>query len=117
MAVSNKGTKAFVAGEDLARARRVKISSATVVYADAGEEAIGTTTKTVDSGSAAPVKLDAAGGSVEVTASGAISEGGNLYAAADGKMSATISGRRQGIALEAASDGGVFEMMPTGVNS
>ena len=113
----NIGIKGYAAGEDLIVNRRVKLSSGTVVYADAGEEAIGTVQKATDSGSIAPVALDSAAGSVEVTASGSITEQCDLYAANDGKMSATISGRRQGIALEAASDGADFEMMPAGVDS
>lgn len=111
----NAGEKAFVAGEALTRGKRVKISSNTVVFADAGEEGIGTTTHKVDSGDHVNVHLDRP--SIEVEASGAIAQGGDCYAAADGDVSATISGRRQGIALEAGTDGNLFEMMPAGVNS
>lgn len=56
-------------------------------------------------------------GSREVMASGAVTAGAKVYAAADGKVSAlpAVAGtyRQIGIALEAAADGEVFEVMPT----
>jgi len=52
-----------------------------------------------------------------MAASGAISENSNLYAAANGFVSTTVSGRRQAIALESAADGALFEAMPIGVTS
>jgi len=55
--------------------------------------------------------------SIEVTASGAITENANCYNAAAGAVSATISGPRVGIALEAAINGELLEMMVAGVNS
>lgn len=115
MPQSNDGRKAFEAGEALARAVRVKLSSATVVAAGAGEKAIGTTTEAKASGDFINVRLDH--WSVEATASGSIAENADCYNAASGAVSATISGPRVGIALEAASTGEIFEMMVACVNS
>ena len=115
MSQSNDGIKAFTAGAALSRGDRVKFSGNNVVVAGAGEEALGTTRNSADSGDTVAVILDHR--SVEVTASGAISKGADCYGAADGAVSATISGRRQGIALEAGTDGNLFEMMLAGVNS
>lgn len=112
---SNDGRKAFTAGAALNRAVRVQFSGGNVIVATAGVEGIGTTLESQNSGESVNVRLD--NHSVEVTASGAIAQGGNCYGAAAGAVSATISGRRVGIALEAGTDGNIFEMMPIGVNS
>jgi len=115
MPQSNNGRKGFVAGTALSRGVRVKISSDTVIVSGAGEEGIGTTTESSAISDFVNVRLDSH--SVEATASGAITQGANCYGAAAGAVSATLNGRRQGIALEAAADGALFEMMPVGVNS
>jgi len=115
MPQSNDGRKAFEAGEALSRAVRVKLSSGTVVAAGAGEKAIGTTTESKGSGEFVNVRLD--NHSVEATASGSIAENADCYNAASGAVADTISGPRVGIALEAASDAEIFEMMVVGVNS
>jgi hypothetical protein len=112
---SNKGEKAFLAGTALSRAVRVKLSSGTVIVTGAGEEGIGVTLGSADSGDHVTVGLDHE--TREVTASGAITAGGNLYAAASGAMSHTISGRRLAVALEAASSGALFEAMVSCVTS
>jgi len=115
MPQSNDGRKAFEAGAALNRGVRVKLSSATVIAAGAGEKSIGVTTEAQNSGEFVNVRLD--NHSIEVTASGTIAENGNCYNAASGAVSATISGPRVGIALESATDGELFEMMVAGVNS
>ena len=115
MPQSNDGRKAFEAGTALARAVRVKLSSATVIVSGAGEKAIGATTESKGSGENVNVRMDHH--SIEVTASGSIAENQNCYNAAAGAVSGTISGPRVGIALEAASDGEIFEMMVACVNS
>ncbi len=102
-------------GEDLVAFRRVKISSSTVVYADAADHGIGVVQNTVDisEDAAASIRLDNAGGSSKMMASGAISAGVTCYAAADGKVasSGTIPiGTTVGDASTA--DGDIIEVMP-----
>ena len=100
----------FNAGEALEPWRRVKLNGATVkevVYADAGEEAIGITQKRTSEDDAVPVKLLAnAQGTFKVEASAATTAGGQLYGAADGKVSMTESGAAIFRGLEAASGTG-----------
>jgi hypothetical protein len=114
----------MTAGEDLARKTRVKIESGTtttppeVVYADAGEQAIGVVEAAVDDGDLVSVKLTTWGGTLEGVAAGAFSVGATLYAAADGEIDDTSSGSAIGIALEAAlADQDIVEYMPFGVLS
>jgi len=111
----NPGVKTFTAGEALAIARRVKLSSGNgsqVEYADAADDYIGVTLRAVASGEDVPVALKRAyPGTVEITAAGAITDAATIYGAADGKVSTTSSGTdKYGKALEAASgDGAVIE--------
>jgi len=113
MSQFNIGSKAFVAGEDLEAFRRVKLaggSGTQVVYADAGEAFIGFTAAKALSGEMVSVDLKTSGRTFKVVASGAIGVGGSFYGAADGKVSATVSGSIQGVVLEAsASDGEIVE--------
>ena len=97
--------KTFVAGEALATFRRVKISGSTVVYADAGEAAIGTTQVAVASGANIPVRMNYHGGSHKIVAAGIIAAGASYYAANDGKISASASGSAMGVACEASTAG------------
>lgn len=116
MPQSNDGIKGYVAAAALTRGQRVKLSSGQAAVAGAGEEGIGTARQSCDSGSHASILLDHP--TREMIAAGAISAGANVYAAATGRVSATISGRRQGIALEAATTAGDYlEVMVAGVNS
>ena len=94
------------AGEALEADRLVKISAGTLVYSDAGDEPVGVNKEPVASGvNASAWPLD---GSVQkLTASGVISAGSAVYAANDGKISASAVGKQLGINLEAtAADGG-----------
>jgi len=94
----------------LARGIRVKLAAAgTVSAAGAGEEGIGTSYDAAASGGNITVELDHK--SVEATASGAITAANPCYGAASGAVSATVNGRRIGIALETVADGNKFEMM------
>ena len=106
--------KAFLTGEALADFRRVKFnSSSEVVYADAGEIGIGATLKDEADAAHAAIQLDNAGGTMKVTANGAIAAGARCFPGADGKVSATPSGASVGIALEASTaDGDIIEMLP-----
>jgi len=107
--------KGYVTSEAITRGDRITLSSGNAAVAGAGEEGIGTARNSADSGDTCTVILDHR--SVEVVASGTIAAGGDCYAAASGAVSATISGRRIGIALEAGTDTNYFEMMLAGVNS
>jgi len=120
----NEGILTFQAGEDLEAHRRVKIESGTVttppevVYADAGEQAIGVTELAVSDGGAVAVKLNTFPGSVECVAADTFSVPAILYAAADGKVSDSSNGTAIGIAKEAATAAGdVVEILGFGVLS
>ena len=109
----NEGWKTFTSGEALLAKRRVKISGATVVYADAGEEYVGVTMADCASGADVSVKLRNAPGTFEVTAAGAYSAAAALYGAADGKVDDVSSGYQQFTAYEAATaDGDITEAVP-----
>jgi len=106
----NEGIRTFTAGEDLARARRVKLSSGTanqVEYADAADDYIGVTIDAALSGEGVAVKLKNAAGSVEVEAAGEITVNSIIYGAADGKVQVSSTNNNKfGRALEAASGSG-----------
>lgn len=113
MSQFNIGSKAFIAGEDLEAYRRVKLSAGSgtqVEYADAGEAFIGITAAKAVAGEMVSVDLKTTGRTFKVTAAGAITVGGSFYGAADGKISATVSGSIQGVVLEeSGSDGEIVE--------
>lgn len=99
----------FTADEVLAQFRRVKFASSSgtnIVYADLGDFAVGVTQENVESGKTASVKDVKDGGTQVCVASEAIAEGADIYAAADGKVSDTVSGIIIGRALEAAAADG-----------
>lgn len=85
----------FLAGEDLAIYRRVKLSTSSgtqVEYADEGDFAIGVTCSAKDSGKNISVKDVKDAGTQILTAAGAIALGADVYGADDGKISTTVSG-------------------------
>ncbi len=100
------GKKTLISGEALEARRRVKLSGATVLYADAGEDAIGVTEYAVAITTEVAIRMINDSGTFEMTASGAISAAAAIYGAADGKVSATPSGPIIGHAIEAATDDG-----------
>lgn len=111
--------RAYTTGEALAEKRLVKISSSTVVYmtATATDIPAGVTQFAAASGDNVTIKHPHDGGTLEVTAGGAISAGADVYAAANGKVTAvpTAGGTylRVGVALEAAAaDGDIIEILP-----
>jgi hypothetical protein len=108
-AMRNEGPLTGVAGEALAPYRRVKLSAGTLIYADAGEDAIGiTTADEVASGSLASYWPMNAAGVLPVTGSKAITAGSSIYGANDGKVSDAAVGTKLGTLLEALSgDGGM----------
>ena len=99
----------FTAGEALEQYRRVKIENGTttvppeVVYADAGEQAIGYTTQAVADGCLVSVKTINYPGTRIAIASEAFAVDATLYAAADGKVADTASGFAVGKAVQAAT--------------
>jgi len=116
MSTENEGgVRTFAAGEALAADRRVKLSSGTIVYADAMDDYIGVTTEPAASGALVPVKLKTFPGTRKMTAAAAITSGAPVYAAADGKVddAYTDNGAQIGIALAAADgDGSKLEVLP-----
>ena len=118
MGYTDGNFKTFTAGEALAKFRRVKYSSSTVVYADAGEEWIGTTLFAAASAAQVTVKLRNGSGTHIVTAAGTFAEGAQLYGADDGKVDDAAAGQVFGIALEAATaSGDEIEVVPAVDNS
>ena len=108
MSWTDSAKKTFMAGEDLAAYRRVKLDSSSttdppeMIYADAGEDFDGVTEYAADEGQAVMVRLKNAEGTFEVEASTTCSLGASLYGAADGKLSTTENGSVQAKALEAS---------------
>lgn len=103
----------MTSGEALAKYRRVKLSGDnTVVYADV-EDGIGVTRVAVESGVPIGVVAMNKPGSFIMTASGAISQNALVYPAADGKVTATVSGRAVGrwISAAATTDGDQGEVV------
>ncbi|MFA5143970.1 MAG: hypothetical protein WC522_07405 [Candidatus Omnitrophota bacterium] len=113
MSQFNIGSKAFTAGVVLEPYRRVKLSTGSgsqVEYAGAGEDFIGFTAAKADQGASVSVDLRTSGRTFKMTAAGIIAAGGVFYGAADGKISATVSGSIQGKVLEGSgADGEIVE--------
>jgi hypothetical protein len=116
MASENEsGIRSFAAGEALEANRRVKLSSGTVVYADAADVSIGITVDAqATTGGQVGVKLHNFPGTRKVTCSEAVTSGAVLYGTADGKVGDTYSNlsEKLGIALEAGDgDDSKIEMV------
>jgi hypothetical protein len=114
----NEGIKAFVANEDLAAYRRVKVlSTGKVAYADADTAGDGVTMYEVESGDSVAVKLLNYPGTFEIATAGAIDVSDDVYAAADGKIQGLPVDAGDyylvGKAFEdATADGEIIEIMP-----
>jgi hypothetical protein len=93
--------------------RRVKAQGRTARLAGANDYGVGVAQEGVANGDDVAVRLDIHGGSLKMVASGAITAGARVYAAASGKISA--SGTQSiGTALDAASgDGSVIAVLPS----
>lgn len=98
--------KTLTSGEALATRRRVKVSAATVIYADAGEDAIGVSEYAVAITTPVGVRLLNGPGTFEMTTNGAIAAGAIIFGGADGKVSITPNGKPIGICIEAATADG-----------
>jgi hypothetical protein len=89
---------------------RVKLSGSTpnlITLAGPGDKAIGITSRPAfTSDSVVDVILANADGTVEMTASGAITANATVYGDANGKVTATANGNPVGIALQATSNDG-----------
>ena len=114
----NHGPKTFIAGEDLSECRLVKIESGTtedppeVVYAGAGEDAIGVTQHQADEGEPIAVRLLNDGGTFEIEClvDSEIARGTLLYPGANGMATDESSGSVVGVALETGVDNAHIEV-------
>lgn len=116
MSQVHKNPIPLIAGEDLEPHRLVKMSgstSRTVVYADAGDKAIGVTMAFAANGNQVAIQLLNADGTLKVTAAGNYAINASVYTANDGKVSTSVAGKPIGILLDdAAADGDACEMVP-----
>lgn len=106
-------------GASVSSKRLVKLSSGTAIHntATSTDKPIGISDYAGASGDNIVVRLLSEGGTIEVTAAGAISQDALVYAAAAGKVQAlpTAGGQYKqiGIAMEAATtDGDITEVLP-----
>lgn len=108
------GILTLTAAESVAAHRRVALDRAgQMILAGADTPGVGTALDNAASADAAAVKTWAATGTTKMIAAAAVAALSAVYAAADGKVSATPSGRRIGLALTAASgDGSEIEVLP-----
>ena len=115
--------KTFTAGATaLARRVLVKLASSLLVVntETATDLPLGVTEYAVPASEAVTVRLLNAGGTIEMTAAGAIAADAKVYAADDGKIQAVPASagtyQQIGIAIEAATaDGDIIEVLPHGV--
>lgn len=114
----NEGKKTYEASAAISPYRVLQLASGKVLHntAVATTVVLGFSEYPVVAGEDIAVMMLNLPGSREVTASGAVTAGDKVYAAADGMVSALPVGagtyRLIGVALEAAADGQVFEIMP-----
>lgn len=112
MTTQSNSPQTYTAGEALTEWLRVKAHGRTVYLADAVDYGIGVVQETVAITKSAPIRLDLHGGTSKMTASGVITAGQRVYAAANGKIAATGS-KLVGTALDTASgNGSVIEVLP-----
>jgi hypothetical protein len=115
MEENDLGLRTFTSGEALAIHRRVKLnSSQVVVYADADDIGIGTTTMAAADASAVTVKLWNYPGTRKMVCSAAVDIGDTLYGTDDGKVedTHTSDGPALGVALQAGSaDAAIIEVL------
>ena len=116
----NNGPKALTAGSGgIVMNRLVKLSSGAVIYntATATDDPLGVSVSVAAEGESVSVQLLNTGGTMEMTAAGAITVGARVFAAASGKVQALPGSagtyRLVGLAMQAsAGDGGIIEVMP-----
>ncbi len=109
--------RTYLAGSALEANRLVKLGTGAVYNtATATDDPIGVTEFKVASAEAVGIRHLNGGHTVEIECGGVITAEADVYAAADGKITALPAGngtyRRVGIALEAGVDGAVIEVLP-----
>lgn len=106
-------TRSFPNNAALGRGIRVALSGGNLAAAGITDDEIGVMEElTLAADTKGSVRLPNSGQTVRAVANGAITQYAEIYAAASGKVSATVSGPRWGIALEAASgDGSEIEVL------
>jgi len=111
--VAVQTVRTFPANAAVAKNLRVALSAGNIAAAGITDTEIGILEEAILANETkGAVRLSATNESVRVTAAGAVTQYAEVYAAAGGKISATPSGTRWGIALEAASgDGSVVEVL------
>ena len=112
-ALVHKDVRSFDNNAAVARSLRVMLSSGNVAAAGITDDEIGVMEELSLAGDTkASVRLVNYGETVRLVAAGAVSQYAEVYPAASGKISATVTGARWGIALEAASgDGSEIEVL------
>lgn len=104
-------TKTFTATGTLGQYLRVKNTGGTLSLAGANEDDVGTVENPVLAAGPATVRLRTAQGTMQMVASGAVSSGSPVYAAASGKVAATGT-QQVGIACTTATaDNDVIEVV------
>ena len=115
MAETHKSPMTFLAEEALTQYTRVKQGTlgTQVVYADAGEVAMGVTLKAAAADDPVPIHLTNAAGTVKVVGNDTFAAAAVLYGHDAGQVSDSASGAAIGIALESCTAAGdIIEMVP-----
>lgn len=114
MPQSNDGRKTFTAGADILRGERLKfdgVTAGSLIKCGADEKGFTTAISGALSGEPISTRMD--NWTVEGIAGAAIAEGADLEQAANGKIVTIASGKRVGLAIEAAAaDGELIEYLP-----
>lgn len=114
--IVEQGYKTYVATADIAKGVAVKVVAGKIVVATAATDAIiGTIAVAVKAGAAVDVRLRSCGGTLNIIAGGAITEGAAVTANATGLGIVTTTAGNQiiGYALEAVASGAVVELLPS----
>lgn len=123
---TDSGKKCFVAAEAIGQNIRVKLnSSEQIAIAGAGEAGIGTMEDSVASGDVGTVRLWSHPGTRTVVAAASVAINTEVYFAAAGKFSGTVSGPKAGLSqvsyngqtTAASGDGSEFEILPYPVDA
>lgn len=105
----------MIAGEALEAHRLVKMDGSTekqVVYADAGDRAVGVTLAKVASGDRVAVAMLSVGSTLKVISAGSITVNSTVYPANDGKVSDSVSGDPIGVLRKAGTADAATELLP-----
>lgn len=111
---TKKSPISLLAGEALEAHRLVRLhdsTEGTVVYADAGERAIGVTLNYAASGAKVAIALLHGGECLKVVASGTPAANATLYTANDGKVATAVSGEPIGKNLHVVATSGDYTVL------